>query len=136
MRAGAPIAIVDDDDAHRDLMAHLLSVIAPGSSVTAFSPEDGAELTDELTERLPFGALVLLDRRLGPRDSLQLVPSLLGARPDVRVVVMSAFVTPEDRVDCLGSGASDVFEKPADLNGWRSILLSLSGSDQDEAKAA
>ena len=101
MNAGRPVAIVEDDAAHRDLMTHLLSVVAPGTRVSAFDPERGDELADEL----PFGALVLLDRRLGARDSLDLVPALLEARADLRIVLMSAFVTPEDRVACLGAGA-------------------------------
>lgn len=132
MNGGQPVVIIEDDAAHRDLVTHLLSLVAPTARVSAFDPDRSDDLADEL----PFGALVLLDRQLGARDSLDLVPPLLHERADLRIVLMSAFVTPEDRVACLGSGASRVFEKPGDLNGWRSTLASLLEDGWDDARAA
>lgn len=132
MNRGAPIVVVDDDDAHRDLVAHLLGAVAPESSVLALGPED----SDALWEIAPFGALVLLDRRLGARDALEVIRPLRRARADVEVVVMSAFVTPEDRVICHAAGAHSTFQKPGDLNGWRSVLMSLFDDEQPALQAA
>lgn len=132
MNRGAPIVIVDDEDAHRDLIEHLLTVVAPDSSVLSL----GVEAADELADRAPFGALVLLDRRLGARDSLEIVRPLRRARADLGVVVMSAFITPEDRVACHAAGATNVFQKPGDLNGWRSVLMSLFDEDWELPRAA
>jgi len=123
MNQGTPVVIVEDDDAHRDLIAHLLAFVAPESRVLLLAAEDRETIAD----RAPFGALVLLDRRLGAHDSIALVGPLVRHRADLSVAIMSAFVTPEDRLACLAAGAGTVFEKPGDLNGWRSTLLGLLG---------
>jgi len=132
MNGRTPIVIVEDDDGHRELIVQLLALVAPESSVLAL----GAEDRDDLANRAPFGALVLLDRRLGAIDSLDLIRPLRRARADLDVVAMSAFVTPEDRAACLASGASSVFQKPGDLNGWRAILMSLLDDDRGQPRAA
>lgn len=132
MKRSAPIVIVDDDAAHRELIAHLVGIVSPQSPVTPLGPDDA----DELADLAPFGALILLDRRLAARDSLALVAPLRQARPDLRVALMSAFVTAEDRATCLEGGATTVFQKPGDVNGWRSTLMSLLGSDRGTARAA
>jgi two-component system, OmpR family, response regulator len=132
VKRSAPIVIVDDDEAHRELIAHLVGMVSPQSPVTPLGPERVAELADVA----PFGALILLDRRLGTQDSLPLIAPLRRARPDLRVALMSAFVTAEDRATCLEGGAPTVFQKPGDVNGWRSILMSLLGSDRGAARAA
>lgn len=132
MNRTTPIVILEDDDAHRDLVAHLLGVVAPDASVLALGPED----SDALADVAPFGALLLLDRRLGAHDSLALIRPLRQLRPDLDVVVMSAFVTPEDRVTCHAAGAQSTFQKPGDLNGWRSVLLSLFDDGPGLARAA
>lgn len=132
MKHAAPIVIVDDDESHRDLIAHLVGMVSPQSPVTPIGPEDVGELEDVA----PFGALILLDRRLGATDSLALIAPLRRVRPDLRVALMSAFVTAEDRAACLEGGATTVFQKPGDVNGWRSILMSLLGSDRGTARAA
>jgi hypothetical protein len=49
---------------------------------------------------------------------------------------MSSFVTLEDRDEALHAGARSVFEKPGDLNGWRSILLGLLAATSPALKAA
>ena len=132
MNRGAPIVVIDDDDAHRDLIAHLVQATAPESDVLSLEADE----VDTLVERAPFGALILLDRRLGTRDALEIIGPLREIRPDVAVVVMSAFVTSEDRVLCHAAGAASSFQKPGDLNGWRSVLLSLFDDGADIARAA
>jgi CheY-like chemotaxis protein len=112
---GRPLVLVDDDPAHRDLIASLVGIAAPSA---------------------PTNALVLLDRRLGPRDALALLPALHALRPDLEIAVMSAFVTPEDRALLLAAGATSVFEKPGDLNGWRATLLSLLNAPDTTLRAA
>jgi DNA-binding response OmpR family regulator len=129
---GTPIVILEDDDAHRELIARLLEHVAPDSSVLPLGPEH----TDSLADLAPFGALLLLDRRLGADDSLSLIRPLRAERPDLAVTVMSAFVTPEDRVMCHAAGARSTFQKPGDLNGWRSVLMSLFDDDGFVARAA
>lgn len=136
MSEDTPVVIVEDDPAHRDLIAHLLHSVAPRVRVQIFAVEEADDLQAELAEAAPQGALVLLDRRLGAQDSLKLLAPLRDTRQDLSFVLMSAFLTPEDRADCLSAGACSVFEKPADLNSWRSILIDLLGIDQPQTRAA
>ena len=105
MNDGRSVMVVEDDPAHRDLITHLLALVAPSTRVSPMAADEA----DDLAEYAPFGSLVLLDRRLGSRDSLELVAPLLRARPDLEIAMMSAFVTAEDRSACLHAGASSVF---------------------------
>ena len=117
----ANIIIVDDEPAHAGLIEILLDDIAPGSDIAVLAPSE----IDALSESAPFGAQLLIDRRLGSRDALDLVQQLATDRPDMRITVMSAFITEADRIQARQAGASAVFEKPMDLDGWRNQLLAL-----------
>ena len=117
----ANIIIVDDEPAHAGLIEILLDDIAPGSDIAIVDPSE----IDALAERASFGAQLLIDRRLGSRDALDLVQQLATDRPDMRITVMSAFITEADRIQARQAGASAVFEKPMDLDGWRNQLLAL-----------
>lgn len=115
------VLIVDDEPAHAGLIEILLDDIAPGSVSTIIDPSE----VDDIAQHAPFGAQLLIDRRLGDRDALDVVQLLSSDRPDLRITLMSAFITEADRVDARQAGASAVFEKPMDLDGWRNQLLTL-----------
>lgn len=121
MNAGPTVVIVEDDPTHATLIAQILATVAPNARVEMPPPEAAPAFVAEA----PFGALVLVDRRLEGGDSLALLRAVAVARPDLRLVLMSSFVTLEDRDEALHAGARSVFEKPGDLNGWRSMLLGL-----------
>ena len=90
----------------------------------------------QLADTIPFGAQLLIDRRLGDRDALEIVQQLSTNRPDVRVTVMSAFVDESDRIAAREAGASTVFEKPMDLDGWRRQLLAVVVAGATHQRAA
>ena len=126
------VLIVDDEPAHAGIIEILIDDIARGTDVTVV---DLAEL-GSLASRAPFGAQLLIDRHLGDRDALEIVRQLAEDRPDIRVTVMSAFIDEIDRIEARQAGASAVFEKPMDLDGWRNELLALVLAGARERRAA
>ncbi|MBT5774293.1 MAG: response regulator [Dehalococcoidia bacterium] len=128
----ANIIIVDDEPAHAGLIEILLDDVAPGSNIAIVDPSD----IDSLATRAAFGSQLLIDRRLGSRDALDVVQRLSQDRPDIRVTLMSAFITETDRTEARHAGASAVFEKPMDLDGWRNQLLALVVAGATQQRAA
>jgi len=128
----AKIIIVDDEPAHAGLIEILLDDIAPGSDIASVDPS----AVDTLAELAPFGAQLLIDRRLGNRDALEIVQQLASDRPDIRITLMSAFITEADRTAARQAGASAVFEKPMDLDSWRNQLLALVVTGASQRRAA
>ena len=128
----SPVFIVDDEPAHAGLIEILIDDIAAGTPTTIVDPTD----VDSIAGSAPFGSQLLLDRRLGTRDSLDVVQHLSEDRPDIRVTLMSAFITESDRIEARAAGASAVFEKPMDLDGWRNQLLAVVIAGTSSRRAA
>jgi two-component system nitrogen regulation response regulator GlnG len=105
------ILIVDDEALIRwslseSLAAAGFSVREAGSAAEALSEIDGAN---------PDLLVVLLDLKLPDSDDLRLLEAILGARPGVRVILMTAHGTPEVLDQALRVGAFRVLTKPFDL---------------------
>ncbi len=60
--------------------------------------------------------VMLLDRRLPDGDGVTILPEVRAARPDIRVLVVTALRSIDDRVDGLDAGADDYLTKPFDPN--------------------
>src|SRR5205085_6613440 len=56
--------------------------------------------------------LAFLDLRLGEADGLGLLPELLARRPDLDVVVITAYATIDTAVEAMRRGARDYLPKP------------------------
>jgi two-component system OmpR family response regulator len=56
--------------------------------------------------------LVLLDRRLPDGDGLSIIPDAKRARPGIRILIVSAARSIDERVDGLEAGADDYLTKP------------------------
>jgi len=123
------VLLVDDDIDHAIIAQRVLRDLAPALPVqVATSPET-------FRERLgatPTAALVLLDRMLLGRDVTKLLlPSVRAERPDLRLVLLSAALSEDDRERALRAGASAALEKPTRLADWRSLLSRLlNGEDR------
>ncbi len=73
---------------------------------------------DETIEALKMHkyALVLLDRRLPDGDSISILPEIRRARPNVRILMLTARNAVDDRISGLDAGADDYLTKPFDAN--------------------
>jgi DNA-binding response OmpR family regulator len=102
----ARILVVDDEP---DLVRFVRRALeAEGYQV--LTATDGAEgLRLGLTEDPD---LVVLDLRMPGVDGLAVLAGVLGRRPEMRVLVLSAAADVEARVDCLERGAVDFLAKP------------------------
>jgi DNA-binding NtrC family response regulator len=69
----------------------------------------------------PFD-VVLLDYRLPDSDDLSLLASVRALSPDSRVIMMTAFETPEMVRDALDLGACTVLGKPFDMETLPALM--------------
>jgi DNA-binding response OmpR family regulator len=58
--------------------------------------------------------IMLLDRRLPDGDGISIIPEARRLRPSIRVLVVSALRSIDDKIDGLDSGADDYLTKPFD----------------------
>jgi DNA-binding NarL/FixJ family response regulator len=113
------IVIVDDEVTLAIVMRTLVLQGWPDAEVSVFT--DPLNLVPRLME-IPSGSVVLMDRRLGGADSYGIISTLLAARPDIRVAMLSASLGAEERSRARAAGAFTAYEKPSALGGWRQLL--------------
>jgi two-component system, OmpR family, response regulator len=105
----ARVLVVDDEPRIVSFVSRALS--AEGFQVdAAVDGRRGLELAQ--TGRY---ALVVLDLLLPGADGVSVLRDLMQARPDQRVLVLSALSDVESKVECLNLGASDYVPKPFSL---------------------
>jgi NtrC-family two-component system response regulator AlgB len=100
------VLVVDDELNIRKTLA--IGLEAEGHEVTAVS-----NVEDALAEaaRRSFD-LAFVDLRLGTDDGLDLIPSLLGAAPWLKVIVITAYASIDTAVEAMRRGATDYIPKP------------------------
>ena len=110
------LLVVDDDTAMREMLASLFREKG--------YPVQEAASADEALERAreaEFDA-VLSDVRMPGRSGVELVGELRRFRPDVPVVLMTAFGSVDSAVDAMRAGAYDYITKPFEPEA---VLLTL-----------
>ena len=100
------ILVAEDEPAIADFVNRGLS--AEGYAVTVAANGNDA-LTLALSE--DFG-LIVLDRMLPGRDGLEVLAAVRVAKPDLRVILLTARTEIDDRVAGLDAGAVDYITKP------------------------
>ncbi|MCC6237132.1 MAG: response regulator [Dehalococcoidia bacterium] len=118
------VFIVDDEADHALIARHVLQGMAPDIDVRVLSALEG--LAAELASA-PRDSAVLLDRLIGGVESYPTLQEVVAARPDVRVTLVSAWLTPEEARRAREAGASVATEKPGSLEGWRALFRSVLG---------
>ncbi|BDG04562.1 sigma-54-dependent transcriptional regulator [Anaeromyxobacter oryzae] len=104
---GATRALVVDDEPN---IRHTLALcLRQMGCEVAEAPTGGAAL-DELRRR-PYD-LALLDLRLEAEDGIEVLPRLLALRPELDVVVITAYSTIDSAVEAMRRGAKDYVPKP------------------------
>ena len=104
------VLLVDDEKDFLDIMAERMG--ARGMDVsTACSAEDALKMVQ--TE---FYDAVVIDFLMPEMDGFSALKMFKESRPDLSVILLTANVTDEKRIEAIKLGALDVIEKPADLN--------------------
>ncbi|MGD9546248.1 MAG: sigma-54-dependent transcriptional regulator [Candidatus Krumholzibacteriia bacterium] len=104
------VLVVDDEQTQRRTVAGILE----GWGHEVKEAGSGREALDALAGQA-FD-LVLTDLRMPGMTGLQLLKECRAVRPDVAVVVMTAFGSIETAVEAMKSGAADFLTKPIDLD--------------------
>jgi len=101
-----PILIVDDEKNIRLTLSRSLEVLG----VETDSAEDGKEALVKLREK-EFG-LILLDIRMPGVDGMEVFRQVRESRPDIRIIILTAYGTIELAVEAMKLGAVDFIQKP------------------------
>ena len=108
---GAQVWVVDDDRAVRFVLAAALS--EAGYEVSAF---DGAAAALGALGQRPPPQLLFTDVRMPGEDGLVLLERLKAAKPQLPVIVMSAYTDVASTAGAFRGGAHEFLSKPFDLD--------------------
>ncbi len=128
---GLHVLVADDNPTNREVLARILE--RGGHTATLVS--DGERALDAL-ENSHFD-IALIDRnmpRLGGIETVQAIRLTQGARARLPVVVLSADVTPEAKLECLEAGADAFLGKPIEAARLLEELQALCASKPEAAK--
>ncbi|MCL2790604.1 MAG: sigma-54 dependent transcriptional regulator [Desulfobulbus sp.] len=127
----ATILVVDDELSMREFLKILLT--KEGYTVTT-AAESKAALA--LAGQHPFD-LVISDIRMPGMSGLDLLPQLKQLQPDVGVIMITAFASPDDAVMAMKGGAFDYITKPFSVDEIKSVIRAvLKRKQQNEAQPA
>ena len=103
------VLIVDDDQAMRELLTEQLQASGRFVVIAARNASEAIEKVDsEVVD------VVLTDLRMPGNSGLDLCRELIGRRPDIPVVLMTAFGSLEAAIEAIRAGAYDFLTKPFD----------------------
>jgi DNA-binding NtrC family response regulator len=110
--------LVGDDD------ALLRWVLATRLSELGYEAVEASGVR-EILEREVAVDVALVDLRLRDGDGLAAARELIRRRPERRVVLMTAFATPEIRAEAERTGVHCCLDKPIDLDSFARLLGEL-----------
>jgi two-component system response regulator PilR (NtrC family) len=118
----ATVLVVDDELSMREFLSILLE--KKGYRVfTASDPERGLEIVENQDIDL-----VITDIRMGARSGLDLLKQLKDSCPDLPVLIITAFASPEDAVTAMKNGAFDYITKPFKVEEITTIVAAALNS--------
>jgi DNA-binding NtrC family response regulator len=117
------ILVVDDEAPVRDMIRKGLSQMG---GLSAEAAQTGSEALQKI-EKDVFD-LVLTDLKMPEMDGIQLLRTIKGTRPEVMVILMTAYGTIETAVEAMRIGATDYITKPIDLND---LLMRISKAQKE-----
>jgi len=106
----AKVLLVDDEKDFLEIMAERMA--ARGMEV---STTDSAEDALKMVIAESYDA-VIVDLMMPEMDGFKALKLFKKSRPDLSIILLTANVPEETRLEAIRLGALDVIEKPADLN--------------------
>src|SRR5512143_360858 len=100
------VLVIDDEKNIRSTVSLCLEGL--GCTVTGVASAEAARAAVAASAY----DLAFLDLRLGDASGLDLLPELLGRRPDLDVVIITAYATIDTAVEAMRRGARDYLPKP------------------------
>ncbi|MBI9080131.1 MAG: sigma-54-dependent Fis family transcriptional regulator [Pseudodesulfovibrio sp.] len=115
------VLIVDDEPGHRMMVRAVLD--DDGWIVLeADSGEQALSVLSESAESDLFPAVAMVDMKMPGMDGMQLLKELQIRRPNMPVVLLTAFGSVGSAVDAMKKGAFDYLTKPADNDELTAVL--------------
>jgi two-component system response regulator FlrC len=130
-KSKAPILIVEDEESMREALRDWLT--EGGYEVeTAKDGEEGLRIISDHDV-----ALVLLDLRLPGKDGISVLKEAKALRPKLKVIIITAYPSPQTKAAALQEGVVDYVPKPFDMNDLEKIIRGtlLPGADTGEVVA-
>ncbi|GAA0722302.1 response regulator transcription factor [Dokdonella soli] len=118
------VILIDDDAVFAAVLARALT--ARGFAVDTAS--DGAHALALVRAKSPDFAV--LDLKLGAENGLALIPELLAARAELRILLLTGYASIATAVEAIKRGAHDYLAKPVDAD---QVVQALLGDDGEEA---
>src|SRR4030066_1625766 len=109
---------VDDEAPIREMIKKGLSQMGEFNVETA---QNGVEAIEKIEKEI-FD-LVLTDLKMPEMDGLELLKNIKGTRPEVMVILMTAYGSIETAVEAMKRGADDYITKPFNIDH---LLLRIS----------
>ncbi|MBX3178854.1 MAG: sigma-54-dependent Fis family transcriptional regulator [Candidatus Hydrogenedentes bacterium] len=123
MAERARIAIVDDDPGQRQLLDNALARAGFDTVCCADGPA-GLATADRCD-------LMLLDVRMPGMSGLEVLAKVKVMRPDLPVILLTAYIDVRDAVAAIKQGALDYLEKPVDLDELIAAVDDALGAPRD-----
>jgi len=124
------VLIVDDEKNIRLTLSQALEVMEVETDTAA----NGEEALAELQAR-EFG-LILLDLKMPGMDGMEVLRCVRETRPDIHVIILTAYGTIESAVEAMKLGAVDFIQKPFAPEQIRELVSRVMGREKlDEQKA-
>ena len=119
----AKLLIVDDNEGVRHLVSRWLE--RAGFSVR--EAKDGAEAVEKVKEDPP--AVILADIRMPKIDGIELARIIKNEYPEIKIILMTAYSSPQTIAQARREGVDDYLEKPFTKDQVEKIAMQvLSGS--------
>jgi DNA-binding response OmpR family regulator len=113
------VLIVDDEKSIRLTLAMALEKL----DIPVAQAENGQEALDMLAKK--SYSLMLLDLRMPGIDGMEVLRRVSALRPDVKVVIITAYGSVETAVEAMKLGAVDFLAKPFHAEDVRQLVSSL-----------
>src|SRR4030043_15271 len=123
MVESSKILVVDDEAPIREMIRKGLSQMG---GINVEVAQSGLEAIDKI-EKEVFD-LVLTDLKMPGMDGIELLKTIKGTRPEVVVILMTAYGSIETAVEAMRIGANDFITKPIDLN---ELLIHISKAQKE-----
>lgn len=113
--ASARVLVVDDDSALREEFKECFSEFGVREA------RDGEEALEVLKKPNEID-IVMLDVRMYGMDGIEVLNRIRQKHPDLKIVIMTGYVSKDIAVEALKGRADDFIEKPLDVEAVRGII--------------
>ena len=125
------VLIVDDEKNIRLTLSQALEILKVGADTAANGEEALAKLKEKEFD------LILLDLKMPGMDGMEVLRRVREIRPDIRIIIITAYGTIESAVEAMKLGAVDFIQKPFSPEEIRELVSRVTDREKlDEQKVA